>query len=388
MQHPSFQTLSLGQQVPPTPAASSTLTDAWLHYGADNLYPQQLIQYRSYSATHRAILQLKADLVAGEGILPDTALAQQWLPLHMLQALGMDYALFNGFALQIIWSRDGRSIAQWKHLPFGQMRAELPGVDGQVRAWYYSTDWAAWQNQRLPAAKPERIPTFDPELSLLSPRQVMVFTEYAPELPVYPLPSYHSALADILFEREYAQFRLATMSRGMFPSMHMHVENVMSTEEKEAMYTAIKNHFAGANKAGELLLTFGEPGMGSTTVTPLNFTAQADTFVEWANQSTQRIISAHRLSSPVLAGLPGRSGLGGNGAEITTAFEHFFNTVISGMQYQVLSQISKLQSYTPLAGQALSIANSKPIRYVFSENILKEVLTRGELRAELGYNIT
>ena len=357
----------------------------WVKYGSDNLYPQQLIDCKSYSPVHQAILNLKTDLIAGEGFITAPDVPYSLPELSLLRKLAHDYALFNGFALQILWGRGGKTIAEIRHLNFSSLRAELTGAGMAPETWYYSSNWEAWEKEGDPFYRPYPVAAFNPSQSRNEPRQVLVFAEYAPEIECYPLASYNSALPDILFDYEYGRFKLNSMRNGMFPTLHIEVEGEPSDAEKEAFYTALKRKFGGTEQAGEVLITYGTEGAGKTTVTPIEVRGNADMYREWEAQAAQRIISAHRLSSPVLAGLPAKSGLGGNGNEIAVAYEHFFNTVIRPMQLNIINVLKPLLALAGTPHPDLDIANSKPIRFVFSEQVLQKILSVAELRSEIGF---
>ncbi len=360
---------------------------AWVKYGSDNLYPQQLIDCKSYSATHQAILNLKTDLITGEGFLQsaDKGSSAAVPSTDLLRRLASDYALFNGFAIQVIWSRDGKRIAEYRHLNFSTLRMALPAPGMQPDTWYYSRNWEAWEKESDPSCRPLEMPAFNPAESKIEPRQVYVFAEYAPEVEHYPIAAYNSALPDIMFDFEYGRFKLNSMRNGMFPTLHIEVQGQPTSEEKDNFYRSLKKKFSGTEQAAEVLITYGIEGAGKTTVTPIEVRGNADMFREWEAQSVQRIISAHRLSSPVLAGLPGRAGLGANGSEIAVAYEHFYNTVIRPMQINICASLEGLLAYSGKQPAALVIANSKPIRFVFTENVLEKILTRDEMREEIGF---
>jgi hypothetical protein len=356
----------------------------WVKYGTDNLYPQQLIDYKSYSATHQAIINLKTDLITGEGFISETE--TKTLPdINLLRRLASDYALFNGFALQVIWSRDGNTLAEIRHINFSSLRAGLPNAQGEITTWFYSRNWETWEKEGNSLCQPVAIAGFNPELSTKYPRQIYWMAEYAPEIEFYPLASYNAAIPDILFDFEYGKFKLNSMKNGMFPTLHINVEGEPEAHEKEAFYQSLKRKFSGTDNAAEVLITYGNPGAGQTTITPIEIRGNSGMFREWETQSIQRIISAHRLSSPVLAGLPGSGSLGNHGSEIAIAYEHFYNTVVRPMQINIIASLEKLYAYSNTPYQNLQVANSKPIRFVFSEGILSQILTRNEMRNEIGY---
>lgn len=385
-------------QAPSATANTTTVAQAqeqWHRYGEDNLYPQHLISFRHYSPTHAAILRLKADLLAGEGFLNLPA-GQQLLSPTMLNHLATDLAIFGGWALAVTWSRDGKQIAVLEPINFAELRRAKQdmakaGKLTQPPGFYRCADWQGWMANRNQALAPVFLPAFDPALAQQYSRQVWYHAQYSPEATHYPVAPYHAALPDVVWDYEYSRFKTAHIQNGMFPALHVQVEAEPSEDERLHFQRELKRKFGGSSQAGEVLITYGFEGSGRTQIKPIEVHGNADLFAAWAADATQRIISAHRLSSPILAGLPGQGGLGGRSNEIAVAFEHFFNTVIRPQQLQLLHDLVQLLQFSTLSNDQqamqLDIANSKPIRLVFGEALLQQVLTKDELRAELGYEV-
>ena len=376
----TMEFLSFSSRVLPEMEAG-TRNDQWLWYGADNLYPDLLMRLRSASAIHAGIIQLKIDLISGEGFMNNPDPMQ--FSSALLYALATDFSIFNAFALKVVWGRTGKVISRIEHCNV----AELRKSSANPNFYYQSKSWKKWHETRLERYRPEKVAAFNPKQSSAYPVQILYFHQYSPELQHYPLASYHSAIPDILFEEQLAKFRLSSMQNGMFPTLHIEVEGVPSAEQRNQFYKDLKRKFAGTDKAGDILVTYGNEGNGRTKIHPIQLSGNADLFKAWSADAGQKIISAHRLASPVLAGLPGRGSLGGSANEITIAFEHFFNTAIRPMQILLLSNLNVLAKFMrdDSEAQPLEIANSKPLKLMFSESLLREILSKEELRAEIGF---
>ncbi len=101
----------------------------YIPFGSDNLFPNQLLHYANISTTHKAILQLKTQLYAGDGWQSAIELPN-WCNQELLQRISNDYATFGGFALQVIWSKNGETIAQVKPIAFAKLRSGVPDNKG------------------------------------------------------------------------------------------------------------------------------------------------------------------------------------------------------------------------------------------------------------------
>lgn len=389
-QEPWLYWLKAGEALPPAWTSASLPTvashQAWLDYGQDNAYPQHLLVATTQSPTHKAILDLKADLIKGQGLLSDSGDWQAAVlePQQFLLRLAADLALFNGCAIQVIWDKTATRIASLSPLPFEHIRIARPADGKAVSGYYYHSQWAKL-GQLLRPQQPQYMAAFNPQLAKSQPRQLLYLCAEQGLLKPYPMAGYHAALPSVAFEQVYAQFMNAMMANGMFPLLHIAVEGDPGAEEKQQFYQDLKRKFAGVQKAGELLLTFGYEGGGRTTIHPIEMKADFGLFQAWAAEAKQRIVTAHRLPSPVLAGLPGTASLGSSGNEIAVAAEHFQAQVIAPLQELLVQGLQGLVPYLPGQPKGLHIKNAQPLRHTYGDALLQQILTRDELRATIGF---
>lgn len=386
-----FHFLPFGQRENDLPVWQAAAHGQWLRMGADNNFPHQAQVWQARSSTHASIIGLKTALIAGEGWLisamdaPPPVGQKHWslFPFDSrdLQQWAEDLALYQWGAIEVIWSEDRSHLSWAGALPVCELRKSL----GEEALVYWSADWAAWEASRQESFKPQGLPAFSLDKTVPA-RQVTIIRPWAQPL-AYPTPDWWPAVGDIEFEAEYRQYKLASMRNGMFPGLHIEVEGLPTEEERQAFYQSVNEKFSGGRNAGRILITYGYESAGRTKVTPIASQAGSDLFQTWAEDARQRIMTAHRLSSPVLAGLPRSGGLGSSAQEIATAFEHFYNAVIRGWQLDILEAVRQVLNhwYQGEQYQPVDIANLKPIRYGFSEQVLLQVLTPDEIRQELGY---
>ena len=118
-----------------------------------NLTTQEGEDYFSYlidrfngSATNNAIITAISKMIYGRGLGATNSSKQieawTWLSTSIkkdtLQRIAHDLKLFNKFALQVIWSKDGKKITQVAHFPVDKLRAEKCNDEGDIEAYYYS----------------------------------------------------------------------------------------------------------------------------------------------------------------------------------------------------------------------------------------------------------
>tara|TARA_R110000822_G_scaffold76294_6_gene183331 strand:+ start:77 stop:553 length:477 start_codon:yes stop_codon:yes gene_type:complete len=110
---------------------------------------------------------------------------------------------------------------------------------------------------------------------------------------------------------------------------------IPSPEERRDVYKEIEKTFTGTENAGRFFLAFSEPGK-ELEVTPID-SANDDYYLTLETRISSRILTAHRITSPLLLGIKDSSGFSNNAEEIKVAYAHFEGTVIEPKRKKILS---------------------------------------------------
>lgn len=314
----------------------------WISYGDKNLFPEKLIELLQTSAIHGTAIQAKLDAVIGEGIaeIGDTPINRNGETLNdIYEKVAYDYLTFNGYSLNVIWNRGGDAIAEIYHLPFNKVRSGKLNEDDVVDQYYFSSNWAN-PRKYVPKEYPAYNPT-DNRGDMAS--QILYYYDYSPASDVYPLPSYMGAVNDIELDSRISKFHNANISNGMSPSIFINMPNgePESPEEQRKLYEGILDSFTGENNAGRVFLSFSEGQELAPQVTTVP-SANDSYYVVLEERISSRILTAHRITSPILVGIRDSSGLGNNADEIQTAFTHFQSTVIEPIQKSLNKSLTRV----------------------------------------------
>jgi len=318
----------------------------WMSFGEDNLFPQKLIELKNSSAIHNTCIEATTDGVCGEGIegVGEYIVNLQNESLNELyRKIALDYIIFNGFALNIIWNRAGDRIAEIYHLPFDKVRSGKLNEDDVVEEYFYSSNW---NNTRK--YTPKRYAAYNStDNKGDDASQIYYFKTYHPGNDIYPLPSYIGALNDIQLDGRIAVYHNNNINNGMSPGLIITFPNgEPSEDEKRKIYNDLNDAFASEKNAGKVFLNFSE-GLELApkleTLTPPN----DDYYIQLENRITSRVLTAHRISSPLLLGIRETgTGLGNNANEIEVAYTHFQSVVIQPKQKTINSSLEWiLRSY-------------------------------------------
>jgi hypothetical protein len=303
----------------------------WVTYGDKNMFPDKLIELLNSSAMHGTAIHAKLDATIGEGVLDtgNNIINSQGETLNDIYAkVAYDFILFGGYSLNVIWNRAGDAIVEMYHIPFANVRSGKLDDKDQVNEYYYSSDW-----RNVRKYKPVMYKSFSTtDNKSDNASQIFYYYDYSPSSDIYPLPNYMGAVNDIDLDARIARFHNANISNGMSPSLMINMTNgVPSPDKKRELHREINNSFSGENNAGRVFLTFSDGADRAPQLTPIQ-SANDDYYVVLEERIASRILTAHRITSPLLIGIRDGGGLGNNADEIEVAYTHFMSAVIRPIQ--------------------------------------------------------
>lgn len=307
----------------------------YIKFGVDNLFPQQLIELYDSSAMNHTCIDAIQDGIYGEGIVEyggEYINTQGETIDDVFERIALDYTLFGGYALNLIWNKEGTRIAEIYHLPFANVRSGKPDEEDKIHSYYYSSDWS-----QIRKYKPVEYKCFDPtDNKKDNASQIYYCKDYNPGQEIYPLPAYIGGVNDIQLDARVSRFHNANISNGLAPSMFVQFRNgIPNPEERRDIYREIEDTFSGEENAGRFFLAFSEPGK-ELQVTPIE-NANDDYYLTLEQRITSRILTAHRITSPLLLGIKDGAGFSSNADEIVTSYSHFMNTVVRPKQTKILN---------------------------------------------------
>jgi hypothetical protein len=250
----------------------------------------------------------------------------------------LDMMIFGGFCLNVIWSKDRKTIAEIYHVDFSRIRSGKINLEtDEIECYYYSPDW------RNPKKYiPEEIKSFNQNEK--DPSQLYYFKTYMPSMSYYPVPDWSAGQRAIEINVESLNFHMNNLRKGMSPSLWINYTNgVPGEEEQRTLVRALESQYGGTDNAGQAIISFNESKEQSPEIIqiPRN---DSDSYYQTLNDDiTRTILSAHRVSSAELFGIATAGKLGG-GDEITQHSEYFRKMVIMPYQNEILPVFDKLVS--------------------------------------------
>jgi len=314
-------------------------------YGETNLMPNYLIERFNNSAIHKAIVISKVNQIMGDGIvslnnpMATVNLINKKDNVHdVMKKCALDLVLFGGYALNIIWSRDGKTIAEIYHLDFSKIRCgKINPESDEIDKYYYSLDWT--NTKKYPIEEYDAFNNEDGEAS-----QILYYKAYQPNNSYYPVPDYSGALAAIDIDVQIKEFHSNNLKNGMLPSLWIDfVNGIPDDDQKRIITRALEEQYSSVNNAGRPIISFNESAELSPKITQIPASSNDGYYQAIYDDIVRTILSGHRISSGELFGISTANKLGSKD-EITTHIEYIRETVILPYQHELLPTFNKLVS--------------------------------------------
>jgi len=362
------------------PAVTETASKDWIQFGTDNMYPQYLLELYNGSSINNAIIKGVSAMIYGEGLdatdkQDSEEHKEQWLRLtsllghsqkDLLKCLAFDLKLFGMCYVNTIWNKPRTKIVEMYHIPAQYIRSGKTDGYGNVNEYYYSADWTNTRKH-----KPRTYKAFD-EKDRTSASQVLCIKDYSPGSYYYSLPDYQGSTSYIQLDMEIAQFHLSNIKSGMFPSMAVNFANGVPTrEERRTIERQINSKFGGSGNAGKILITFNDGKDTAPEIVPINANDNSDSYQFLSTETTQKVLTGHRVTSPLLFGVKGDgSGFGNNADELRDSFSLFSNTVIKPFQNTLLEGLQAIFTICDI-NLDLYFKSLKPADFIDIETVAK-----------------
>jgi len=313
----------------------------YVKYGEDNLFPQHLIDLLNNSAIHNTCINAIVDGIVGEGLHTE----QEWLLdkantegqswNDIFKRVALDYKTFGGFSLEVIWSHDRSKIAEVYHIDFSMIRSKEKDYRGKVEGYYLSNEWREKGRFRLSADDLVYIPAFDEKRKAEQPSQLLYVQPYRPGQEYYPLPDYVGALKVIELDAEVDNFHVNNVKNGLAPSLSITTFTNSNDEERRVIENMLRTQYGGTDNAGSLLYIDVASIEEMPEITPIPQNGADGYYTSINDMVEQKILTAHRITSPMILGIKTPGQLGGR-EEVIDAYLLLLNTVIKPMQQEIL----------------------------------------------------
>ena len=327
-----------------TPKITENKSKGIVYFGEENMFPDKLVDLYNESPTHNAIINGKVGYIVGDGLtfesedINRSANAKQWLTrandsetwTELLKKIATDYEINNGFCIEVLRTSEGN---KYYHVDFSRIRV---GTEGEL---VYSANWSK-DGKRNYRPTTEIIPKYAEYRT--DKRSLIYYSEYRPNMDVYPLPVYMGSLAAIETDVEINNYWINEIKNGFSGGTLLTFNNGIpqNSDKQKEIERKFKQKYTGSENAGQLVINFAADKEHAPTLESLNGNDLPARYEQLATTVQQNIFIGHRVTSPMLFGVKTEGQLGGRG-EISVAYEIFKKTYISERQQTLLRIVNR-----------------------------------------------
>ena len=361
-----------------TPEIVEKSNKEWVSYGENNNYFKYLIDRYNGSPTNNAIINGISEMIYGRGLdaLNSNKKPEQYAKMislfhkDMVRKLCYDLKLMGQCSMQVIYSKDRKTIAQVEHIPVENLRAEKCNDKGEIEAYYYADDWSKVKN----VGHTTRIPAFGCSTENI---EIIYVKPYRAGYKYYSSPDYAGGLQYAELEQEISNYHLNNILNGLAPSMLINFNNgTPNAEERQALENRIYSKFSGSSNAGKFILAFNDNPESAATIEPIQLSDAHNQYQFLSDESSKKVMVSHRVVSPMLLGIKDNSGLGNNAQELMTASTLMDNTVIRPFQMLLIDAFDSILAYNQMSLK-LYFKTLQPLEFTDLENV-EDAETREE----------
>jgi hypothetical protein len=334
----NFSVVSLAQQDVPVITEDVKTRYNWVPFGVrmqDDFFPIVTMAFQT-STTNAACVEGVSDLIFGKGIYTKnegfTENLAKLLPQEELKRVIFDLKLYGNGAFQVIWNDEHTKIVKFYHIPVQTLRAEKIYDTAKIENYFYCTDWYDMRKVR----DKKTIPAFG---TSNEKREILYIKNYTPGKYYYSTPDWIAALQFSEVEAELSNLHINNIENGFLPLVMVNMNNgIPAPEERDTIEDLIERKFTGTRNAGRFMISFNDDVANKPTIDTINIENLHEKFQYVADYAQDRILVAHRITSPLLFGIrTANNGFSSQSEEMKTAFSIMQSMTIQPFQNLVLN---------------------------------------------------
>lgn len=316
-----------------------TRKDTWVKFDYDNLYPERVLEIVNSSPLQKSILESKKTYILGAGLAPTEEniytpnMFESWDDL--VEKAVNDLVYLNAMAFQVCLNESGNRFSFF-YQPVQQIRFANYNQQNIIERAYLCSDWRKAQKNRNVV----EIPMFGSETLKKGKTYLLYFAPTQVGEYYYSIPEYMSASNYIMADGALSQYYNNYIHNNFSANLAIRFPVEPPEEKKQELYDNLIKSFGGPSNSGNILLLFGESGV----VPEINAieSVNADLYNSVMDTIKLALVSANRLTSPILAGIVTSTGFSSKSDEMIAAYTLYKLTVINQARAFVLKCFNKL----------------------------------------------
>ena len=301
-------------------------------------YFQLITDAFNTSTTTSACVEGIADLIFGKGLYSKNeafkAILPKLIPQEESKRVAFDLKLYGNGAYQVYWNKEHTKVIKFYHVPVQNLRAEKIYSNPRIENYFYCTDW---KDQKAQKHK-QKIPVFGTSNENV---EILYIKNYSPGHYYYSLPDWIASLQFAYVEADLSNLHLNNIANGFMPVVMVNFNNgVPAPEERQVTENMIEDKFTGSRNAGRFMLSFNDDPALKPTIDVIQTDNLHEKYQYVADYAQDRILVAHRVTSPLLFGIrTANNGFSSQSEEMMTAYSILQTMTINAFQNVLLQAI-------------------------------------------------
>ena len=334
----NFSVVNMAQQEIPVITEDTKTRYQWVPVGIigpDDFF-QNVTEAFTTSTTNAACIEGIADLIFGKGLYSKDEAFQlvldKLIPQEEMKRVSFDLKLYGNAAFQVYWNADHSKVVKFFHVPVQNLRAEKLYDNPKIENYYYCVDWT---DQKAIRNK-KKVPTFGTSTEKM---EILYIKNYTPGKYYYSLPDWVSALQFSYVEAELSNLHINNIENGFLPLVMVNMNNgIPAPEERDTIEDMIEAKFTGTRNAGRFMLSFNDDPERKPTIETIQVDNLHDKYKYVSEYAQDRILVAHRVTSPLLFGIRTQAnGFSSQSEEMMTAFSILQTMTINPFQNVIIN---------------------------------------------------
>jgi len=323
----------------PDPRYLITQSNKYITNGVDNSYFYYVEDLYISSPTNQSIIDNMTNYILGEGLIDENGNnIDNILSDDDLRCAIQDFKIFGSCVFQVIYSvLPTKKVAKLIYIPTKSVAiAKQDDLSDDIEAYYYSFDWRTRYKY-----KPYRVPAFG--YGENNETEILRITRPSSN-PLFPLSDWVSANQWCQVEKEMSNFCINHIQKSFSVAKIININKGtvgLSDDDILDIEKSITSELTGSD--GErVIVSFNESKEQETTIQDVQIQDAYQQFEGLSKQAEDKILRAHKITSPSLVGMDKSTGFSSNADEMSMALKILYRSQVNPSRKVLLNELNKV----------------------------------------------
>lgn len=315
----------------------------WVMNGKKNSFYQYIIDRQNGSPTNSAINNSYTDLIYGRGLTSDNPrdveLLSSVISNQEIRKIVSDFQIFGEGSIQAVNKRNQKNLPELFHIAKNKVIPQIEDENGNINGYWFSQDWCKYNESK-------NQPIYFPAFGKNAPKTIYNIKPYKAGKNYFSDPDYLAGLPYAEMEEEIANYCINHIQNGLSFGYIINIPDGANwtPDQRQQFERQLKHKLTGSSNAGKFVLAFNGRDM-EVNVVPLDVNTAHKQWDFLTQEARQQLLTAHRVTSPMLFGIKDNTGLGNNANELDVAEAQLYKRVIRPKQDYITDAFNNIMAF-------------------------------------------